>query len=278
MSGGLQLEAAIREACLAEATARKLGNVHPQASFDDLTHGDFVASAEAAAPWLARAGELGVGAAILEAVTATRHRVNTNTNLGIALLIGPLAAVPSELPLAEGISSVLKSLTPADANAVYEAIRRAQPGGLGRVAQADVHEAPTIELREAMRLAAGRDLIAQQYVTDFALVLESARFFADGVTEERILDLQLHLLSTQLDSLILRKCGPQVAEEARTHARGVLQAGPADSETGRQARINFDAWLRADGHRRNPGTTADIIAASLFVAHRDPALPAILHD
>ena len=31
----------------------------------------------------------------------------------------------------------------------------------------------------------------------------------------------------------------------------------------------FDAFLRADGHRRNPGTTADMIAAVLFAALRD---------
>ena len=28
----------------------------------------------------------------------------------------------------------------------------------------------------------------------------------------------------------------------------------------------LDFWLRSDGHRRNPGTTADWMAASLFVA------------
>ena len=32
---------------------------------------------------------------------------------------------------------------------------------------------------------------------------------------------------------------------------------------------DFDAWLRADGHRRNPGTTADLVTASLFAALRD---------
>jgi triphosphoribosyl-dephospho-CoA synthase len=31
----------------------------------------------------------------------------------------------------------------------------------------------------------------------------------------------------------------------------------------------FDEWLRADGHARNPGATADLIAAGLFVALRD---------
>ena len=31
----------------------------------------------------------------------------------------------------------------------------------------------------------------------------------------------------------------------------------------------FDAFLRADGNRRNPGTTADLIAAILFAGLRD---------
>ena len=34
----------------------------------------------------------------------------------------------------------------------------------------------------------------------------------------------------------------------------------------------FDFWLRADGHRRNPGTTADLIAAGLFVLLREERL------
>ena len=41
------------------------------------------------------------------------------------------------------------------------------------------------------------------------------------------------------------------------------------STAGREAIDEFDTWLRADGHRRNPGTTADLVAASLFVALRE---------
>ena len=35
----------------------------------------------------------------------------------------------------------------------------------------------------------------------------------------------------------------------------------------------FDRWLRADGNRRNPGTTADLVAASLFAAFRRGGAP-----
>src|SRR5438105_2615296 len=87
----------IRAACVLEANARKAGNVHPFASFADLTHDDFVVSADAIAPVLARTPELGIGAAILGAVVATQKRVGRNTNLGMILLIAPLTAVPAEV-------------------------------------------------------------------------------------------------------------------------------------------------------------------------------------
>jgi triphosphoribosyl-dephospho-CoA synthase len=38
------------------------------------------------------------------------------------------------------------------------------------------------------------------------------------------------------------------------------------------ALAELDFWLRTDGHRRNPGTTADLIAAGLFVGLRERIL------
>src|SRR5262245_13426217 len=101
------LEEMLRAACVLEATARKAGNVHPQAAFADLTYHDFVVSADAIAPILARTRELGVGRAILEAVAATKGTVAANTNLGIILLLAPLAAVPLRIRLVDGIGNVL---------------------------------------------------------------------------------------------------------------------------------------------------------------------------
>src|SRR5207249_11040058 len=81
-------------ACLLEATAPKVGNVHRGADFEDLTFTDFVVSSVAIGPAMEAAATIGVGRAVLEAVNATRACVATNTNLGMALLIAPLAAVP----------------------------------------------------------------------------------------------------------------------------------------------------------------------------------------
>ena len=89
-----RIERIIFDACLLEATARKAGNVHPEASFEHLCYEDFVRSAEAVASVLAISRETGIGPAILNAVQATKAVCAHNSNLGIILLLAPLAAVP----------------------------------------------------------------------------------------------------------------------------------------------------------------------------------------
>src|SRR6185295_11735402 len=81
-------------ACLLEATAPKVGNVHRGADFGDLMFTDFAVSAVAIGPATEAAATSGVGRAVRDAVAATRKLVSTNTNLGMALLLAPLASVP----------------------------------------------------------------------------------------------------------------------------------------------------------------------------------------
>ena len=50
-----------------------------------------------------------VGQTILAAIRATRAVVDSNTNLGIVLLLAPLAAVPRSRSLREGVAAVLNS-------------------------------------------------------------------------------------------------------------------------------------------------------------------------
>lgn len=271
-----QLRAWIHQACLLEATAQKPGNVHPGAAFADLRYVDFVASAEVAAPALAAAARVGVGAAVLAAVQATRGRVGTNTNLGIALLIAPLAAVPLGVSLADGITAVLAGLTMRDAELVFEAIRTAQPGGLGQVAEGDVSGVPTIDLLNAMGMAADRDSVARQYVTDFEIPLSVGiplmRHWVNRSPDQMlngVVNLHLQFMARWPDSLIARKCGPEVALDAQHRADRVLESRWPESPQGIMEIQKLDTWLRADGHRRNPGTTADLVAATLFAYLRE---------
>ncbi len=262
------------QACLMEASARKPGNVHPGASFVDLRYEDFVQSARWAAPHLARAGASGVGSAVCEAIRATRARVGTNTNLGIALLIAPLAAVPRDTSLEAGIAQVLRALTSEDASRVYEAIRLAQPGGMGSVKDGDLADSPPPDLLWAMKQAADRDWIARQYATAFHDLLQItvpllAEWRPAAGWEVRVIHLHLELMARWPDSLIARKCGMAIAEESARRARAALDSGWPDTPAGQEAIQEFDAWLRSDGHRRNPGTSADAVAATLFGALRD---------
>ena len=253
-------------ACALEATARKPGNVHPGASFADCTYADFLLSARAIAGPLDLVGELGVGGAILAAVEATRRVAPGNTNLGMILLLAPLAAVPAGEDLRAGVARVLAGLTVDDARHAYRAIRLAAPGGLGHAEDQGVEAEPTVTLLDAMRLAAGRDAIARQYADGyedvFEFVLPALLDSLDRGADIRAAIVAAHVASMARlpDTLIARKRGGAVAEEAARRAAGV--------ESGAGTLEALDAWLRADGHARNPGATADLVAAALFAGLR----------
>ncbi len=255
----------VRWACLFEAMAPKAGNVYPGASFTDLQFGDFVAAADAMACVLGAAtADDRCGQLVLRSVQATRHACGTNVNLGIALLLAPLVLAETRRC---SLRDVLQQLDASDAADVYAAIQLAQPGGMGESDQMDVRHSPPADLLAAMDLAADRDRIARQYVTDFSDLLDGVvsrslrSAIADsGDTLVGICHAQIEILATQVDSLIARKCGMATAEEARARAQAVQTADNFDA-----AWRDFDGWLRADGHRRNPGTTADLIAAALWV-------------
>jgi triphosphoribosyl-dephospho-CoA synthase len=276
-------------ACIWEATARKPGNVHRYQDFADMSYVDFLLSAAAIAPILDRADSQRVGMTVLEGVRATRRLVNCNTNLGILLLLAPLAAVPPDEDLRAGVERILSQLDVADSRAVYEAIRLANPGGLGQTSVEDVRDEPTLGLRQIMALAGDRDLVARQYANGFREVFDDGLAaleralapssptalprsggegrFADQL-ESAIIRCHVELLAKHPDSLITRKCGHATAEEASRRAQQALDAGFTAVDV-----AELDAWLRADGQRRNPGTTADLVTACLFAALRQSGEP-----
>src|SRR5207249_1008768 len=139
-----------------------------------------------------------------------------------------------------------------DSRAVYEAIRLAKPGGLGRVAEQDVSQEPTLPLREVMAMAAERDMVARQYLTSYWEVLN------DGVPallqaldkqpsislEEAIIYCFLSLMAKYPDSLIARKTCEAEAAEVAPRAWEAL-ARFWDGEKKRWEELTkLDAWLR----------------------------------
>lgn len=254
-------------ACLMEVTARKLGDVNRSRDFAYVEYVDFLLSAVAIGPVLERTGEQGVGRTVLECIQRTRDVTNANTNLGVVLLLAPLACAGNR----DGMEEVLNRLTIEDSILVYDAIRLAQPGALGKVDDQDVATAPTLPLRSIMAMAAYRDLIARQYSNGFHEVFEIGlpALLARQNPEEAILNCQLTLLAYAPDTLIARKYGIQDAENATRQARVVLESAWPDTEAGWMAWHGLDKWMREPGRERNPGTTADLVTACLFMALRE---------
>ncbi|MCP4192876.1 MAG: triphosphoribosyl-dephospho-CoA synthetase [Planctomycetaceae bacterium] len=267
-------------ACLLEVNAPKPGNVHRGADFDDATLNDFAASAVAIGPVMERAASQAVGQTVLDAIQATDRVTQSNTNLGIVLLFAPIATVAVEHDLEESLPNLLDSLSARDATLVYQAVRQANPGGLDPVDEPirrhDIHTKPPDDLIVAMRAAADRDTIAKQYVNGFQEVFQRVIPYLLQHPKlsipDRIVHAHLQVMSQIPDTLIARKGGGDLANESAARATAVLEAGDVMTEDYQRALAELDFWLRSDGRRRNPGTTADLIAAGLFVLLRENKL------
>lgn len=266
-------------ACALEVTAPKPGNVHRGADFEDATFLDFVSSAIGLGHTIDRHIHCPLGKLILESTLQSRRMAATNTNLGMILLISPLAKAfqaAGEALDPASLQQVLESCDQHDCQLVYEAIRLANPGGLGESHQMDVHSQPPDDLVLAMRHAADRDMIARQYANGFAEVFQwmapallRSRQMVNTWSEAIVLT-HVRFLAEFPDSLIARKCGLETATRASQMAARAIEsldqseANMPDGPFWRQV-SDLDFWLRCDGHRRNPGATADMIAAGLFV-------------
>jgi triphosphoribosyl-dephospho-CoA synthase len=275
-------------ACLLEVSAPKPGNVSPGRHFADLRYEDFLASALAIGEPMVGAGERGVGVTVRLAVEASQRLAPSNTNLGIVLLFAPIARAASLLndpggdfhslsrksppgSLQDAVGQVLEATTIDDAREAYVAIRLARPGGLGRAEEQDVASEPTMTLVEVMRLAAHRDTIASEYATGFELTfgtavpaLERARH--DGLPwDDAVVETFLTILAAVEDTHVARRSGAAGAADVTARARLALAAGGVRSPLGRRAIDDMDRSLRDERNSGNPGTTADITAAAIFV-------------
>lgn len=266
-------------ACIWEACASKPGNVNRLHDFSDTSLEDFFISAIAIEPAFENAGQMGVGQLIRQGIECTRQWVRSNTNLGLILLLAPLvkacmtaSEITDSAKIRQNLRDVLNSLTVEDARLAYEAIRIAQPGGLGQVSHADVSEEPSVTLLEAMVLAQERDSIAREYATGYSITFETGlpalkEALSRGASfSDAAVQVFLTILSRVPDTLIARKKGPDAARQVTQQAAEVLAEGGVFTPKGRLALEDMDRALRDDAHALNPGTTADLTAAAIFLA------------
>jgi triphosphoribosyl-dephospho-CoA synthase len=145
---------------------------------------------------------------------------------------------------------------------------------------------PDFTLREAMGMAKDRDSLASEYVTDFHIVFEiglpclkqawdAGIRFSDAITQTH-----LTILATVPDTDIARKLNREEAARISAQAAAILERGGVSTESGRREIRIFDKALRDADRRYNPGTTADLVTATIFVfllSETDPErLPELL--
>lgn len=301
---------AVQLACQWEVVAAKPGNVHRGADFEDLNLVDFLSSATAVGHFVGQEANrhLELGSMVLGMIRATRRLVNSNTNLGICLLFAPMVKAFHQLPeqssgkpnvdsgaLRESLQQTLDKATADDTQAIYQAIAMAQPGSLGTSKNSDVQHPESLTQADTplhvMGLAEARDSIAHEYVTGFRITWELSLPTLTSLLHARyplrwvVIGTFIHLLSEVPDTLIARKVGRDWANRIADHARTIRDSWwqtsvpdwPAfreQSEVAITAALqDLDFLLRSDGNRRNPGTTADLVAAGLLLAILTGVLP-----
>jgi len=270
------IQDAVMSSFITEVNSLKPGNVSPFSEGHGMTVDDFIKSAELTSPILCDPA-LSVGERVLEGVRTTMSEVGCNTNLGMLMLFAPLvrAAELGVSSLQSNLSVVLQDLDSKDAACIFAAISHASPGGLGESEKYDVNKKLEngITLQMAMAEAKDRDLIAKQYVTDFIDIFTQG-FICIEDFAVRWNSVQLAAVACYMgfmaefpDSHIRRKFGQEVAEQIKINAAPITTAfRDEDSpEEATEMLMKFDRVLKQKGI--NPGTSADLTAASLLVYH-----------
>ncbi|UZE92616.1 MAG: triphosphoribosyl-dephospho-CoA synthase [Methanosarcinales archaeon] len=248
----------------------KPGNVDKDHDFPDITYGHFLASAIGVGSVFEKAAmsNVGVGTLIREAIEeSARWNGGKNTHFGTFLLLMPLTVAAGKGDVHQA-NEIVQKTTAKDAVEFYKAFKcvdvyleDADDLSVKDAKSIDEIERRGLTLYDIMKMSAGQDGIAQEWVRGFPRTFAGARMLAEKVKEMGINDAIVHsyltLLAERPDTLVQKKFGSSVAEEVSRKASAVLK------EQGIDAIRRFDDELIRG--RVNPGTTADIVAASLFV-------------
>ncbi|WP_435128903.1 triphosphoribosyl-dephospho-CoA synthase [Halobaculum sp. D14] len=249
----------------------KPGNVDRHRDAADLRFDHFLAGAVGARPGLERAaaGDA-LGEAFETAVAGMSDQSGGNTQFGCLLLLTPLAAAARDDALSpDGVREVCRSTTVDDAAGFYRAFEYvdvAVPDPPADMDALDVRRGadavPTVRERgltlfDVLERSAPGDANAAEWASSFPRTFRAAEAILDddGPPTDRGARAFLDLLAEREDTLVRTQHGPDVAREVRDRA--------ADVDSLEEA----EAWADELAERDvNPGTTADLTAAALFVA------------
>jgi triphosphoribosyl-dephospho-CoA synthase len=213
-----------------------------------------------------KAGNAGIGRLIFDSFAPIRK---TNVNFGIVLMGTPLAAAAGydEKKLDKSLSLMIESMTPEDSVWIYKAMRKCDLGGMAlkdkSLACLDVFSDSSFDFIRKEKLGpadifkrcASNDRLAEEWADCYKISF--------GIAEKIKLDLEsiskcfIETLAKYPDTFIARKVGIEKAKEVSQMAKWVLDGNLSVGE--------FDSFLRSEGNKLSPGTTADLIATGLFI-------------
>jgi triphosphoribosyl-dephospho-CoA synthase len=287
---------------LEAAAAPTPGNVDRSRDHPDLRFEQFLAGAVGANEGIAKAaaGEP-VGAAFEQAVAGMGTSAGENTQFGALLLLIPLVRTAGEGPLtAENVQEVVDTTTVADAAAFYRAFEHVDvrvddpPDDFSDLdvrrgkAAIPALEARDLTLLDVLAASADRDGVAREWTVGFERSMAIAEQLraedgaapveagvqtprtavADWIARtdrllERAARTHLWVLGTALDSLVATAHDEATARSVRDRARALLP----DETTPPPTVEDREAFAQRLVEREiNPGMTADLLAAGLFVA------------
>ncbi|PGF17963.1 triphosphoribosyl-dephospho-CoA synthase [Natrinema sp. CBA1119] len=261
----------------------KPGNVDRHRDLAELRFEHFLAGAVGAREGLELAADgAAVGPAFERAVEEMAAQEGGNTQFGALLLLVPLVrAARDDLsqPVAE---AVVRETTVGDAASFYRAFDHVDVGvdePPADMTALDVRRGadaiPALEERgltlfDIMERSVPGDDVAREWVRGFDRSFAAAERLAeaDGTVSERTAAVFLSLLAERPDTLVATRHDEATAREVTDRA-AALAADDA-LETDRDAVETFADDLVDRGI--NPGTTADVTAAGLFVALEHEAI------
>jgi triphosphoribosyl-dephospho-CoA synthase len=240
----------------------KPGNVDRCHDYPETHLEHFLASTILARPALEEAdrGEGRIGEIIKHAVRDTNCHSGGNTHFGAFILLIPLVYGKG----IQGAMNAMAKTDSSDAVAFYKAFAMTSVR-MNETDELDVNDPHTLTLirekdmtlLDIMQHSAPQDMVARELVMGFPLVRRGADLLRElGPGRKSIADAFLTLLATEPDTFIVKKHGSEIARETMLGARNVLD--------GKQSPGSFDEDLIQ--RDINPGSTADIIIASIYLA------------
>lgn len=267
------LKSAYLFSCKKDIELIKPGNVNLLSSHKDTKAQDYLDSAILSSKELFNQN-YSLGKRILESVNVTRSQVNVNTNLGIILLCAPVIQSYidfNNLDLREGIKKTLSTTSIKDTHDLCAAINISSPGGLGDSDMYDTASYPNASIKQIMDYSQEYDRISYQYSHNFSDIFDFIIPKLEFLNQRyESLDISLSLLFIEIlakipDSHISRKFGDKIAKKTSNNAHDLLKILDREHDPDYLAKAlnNLDYEYKKKGI--NPGTTADLLVASLMI-------------